>query len=286
MKSQRLKGTWTDRSVKSREEREEREMKLRPLQRMTMGGAPWRFSGVVLSVALAAAGCVALATRGGARSSELVPQPWLEQDGALNDNTGSAGARRKHETLKYDATKAGASQEWLHYSLHHSGALQQERRDLLGRAAASQKLVVAVPAGSAGHKREKRASASKKGFIETSGNFRGDDDSLFGENTFDEAQASPGQPMPYQEGPCHNDDGHEIACAGNTGNHCVDEKGSAVPCEEDDGDSYCVDDNGNDVECDDEPGPEPEPEPEPQKPAEPSDFLKGIVKAVSAGKHI
>jgi len=122
-------------------------------------------------------------------------------------------------------------------------------------------LAAAAPAGGVGSART-RASAQKKESVETSGDFRGDDDSLFGDNTFDDAQASPGQPMQYQA---------------DAGDDCVDEQGREVTCDNDDSNWDCVDAKGDSLNCD-----KPEEEPEPKKLAEPSDFLQGIVKAVSA----
>ena len=241
----------------------------------------WRWAGVVILVTTAAASLAALAASdlGGVRSTVLLPQPYLAPYVEFNANDGSAGPRHNHEALKFQAQKAGASQEWLQYSLHHGGSLQQAKRmpGVPRRAARAPvpgtRLAAAAPEAAAGITRAGDVSAgeakgAKTGVIESSGSFQDDDGALFGQDTFDQAQASPGAAaMPYQQddaGQYHQD---EPGYDDYDDEYCEDENGNQVECD----DEYCVDDEGYEVPCE---------EPEPQRP---SDFLKSIVKAVAAG---
>jgi hypothetical protein len=265
----------------------------------------WRRAGVVILVATAAASLAALAATelGGVRSAVLLPQPYLAPYVEFNANEGSAGPRHNHEALNFQAQKAGASQEWLQYSLHHDGSLQQAKRmpgrvvRVPRRAARAPvpgtRLAAAAPEAAAGITRAGDVSAgeakgAKKGVIESSGSFQDDDGALFGQDTFDQAQASPGAAaMPYQQDDAgqyqqdepryddYDDDYDDDYCEDEYGNqvscdYCEDEQGNQVECD----DEYCVDDEGYEVPC---------AEPEPQRP---SDFLKSIVKAVAAGARV
>jgi hypothetical protein len=247
-----------------------------------------------LVAATAAVACLAALAASRGRPAELVPQPFLAPYGEFNADEGSAGPRHNFAALGFQAEKAGASQEWLQYSLHHEGTLQQAQAP---RRARAPRVATAAPdngaSKGAAHGAANGASAhgahagagqlASKGVIESSGSFQDDDGALFGQDTFDQAQASPGAaPLPYQRDDtghgsrgepyydddyCEDEHGNKVECE----DYCEDEHGNKVECEDDD---YCVDDEGYEVPCDEEP------EPEPQRP---SNFLKSIVKAVSAG---
>lgn len=262
----------------------------------------WRRAGIVVLIvaAGAAASLAALAATvlGGGRTTVLVPHPYLAPYVDFNANEGSAGPRHNYAALNFQAKKAGASQEWLQYSLHHDGSLQQAKRPGRvvraprrgGRARApATRLTAALSVANSKSTRSGDAGAGeenggKQAIIESSGSFQDDDGALFGEDTFDQAQAPSGSaPTPDQQGDggqyyqdeprdddyddeyCEDEYGNEVSC-----DMCVDEQGNEVECEDDE---YCVDEQGREVPCE-------EPEPEPQRP---SVFLTSIVKAVSAG---
>jgi hypothetical protein len=64
----------------------------------------------------------------------------------VNADEGSAGPAHNHAALDYMAGKAGASQEWLKYSLHHDSTLQQARAPRrAARGASVQSLGIGVP---------------------------------------------------------------------------------------------------------------------------------------------
>ena len=240
-------------------------------------------AGVSLAVAVVTAALVALAaTRGDMgrpAPTELLPQPWKAPYVEFNANEGSAGPAHNYAALGFQSNKAGASQEWLQYSLHHDGTLQQVRRPRpASKLHASLARAAVAPASDA---QSARISSDKqeKGIVDTSGNFKEDDGTLFGDSTFDTAEESPGKPLPYQQDDTQKDDedyycvdehGNEVPCGDDY--YCVDEQGHEVPCD----DEYCVDEQGNEVPCDEEP----------EEPAGPSDFLTSIVKAVSSGTQI
>lgn len=270
---------------------------------------------------VAVATIVALVAGPYARPTVLYPQPDLTPYIDFNMNDGTAGPLHNYHKLDFQLGKATASQEWLQYSLHHDGTLQQARglpRRFLppsppgeGEAAASRGVV----------------GSPQAGIVETKGNFFRDDSSLFGSNApvSNQKEAISGQnmgdgisskkmksttssarkttnsggvvkkPSAYKKScvdstgagtvsPCADDDADDF--------YCVDDSGKVVPC---DGDYeyYCEDENGNEVPCDDfcfdengkevpcEDSKEEEEEKEAKKP-EPSDFLRSIVKALSS----
>lgn len=246
------------------------------------GGGRGRETIAALAMVVVAAALVVVVTTRGAgrrRPTVLTPHPYLVPYAEFN-----AGPGYNHEALNYQATKAGASQEWLQYSLHHDGSLQQARASSAARVLApargrSARTSAAVQVRDV---QAKSASDLKKGIVDTSGNFQEDDGTLFGGGTFDQSHESPGTPLPYQKEQtgggdfdeyCEDEQGHEVPCGDDE--YCLDDQGREVPC-----DYYCVDENGSEVSCDDD---EPEAEPEPEKMAGPSDFLTSIVKAVSSG---
>ena len=214
----------------------------------------------VAVASVAATLAVLAAARGGARPAALAPQPFLAPYTEFNADEGSAGPAHNRAALDFQAGKAGASQEWLQYSLHHDGTLQQAR---------ARRGVRAVRGAAARTERARADTGSQpRGAVESSGNFQDDDGSLFGDDTFDAAEASKGEPMPYQE------DGAPQDGSDDEDYYCVDEHGNEVDCGDD---YYCVDEQGNEVDCDEE-----EEEPEEEEPG-PSDFLKSMVKAVASG---
>ena len=118
-----------------------------------------RAGALVRAVAAAAVIAVALAmlaaARGGARPATLVgggwgavtaPHPSYAPFVEFNADEGSAGPAHNHAALDYMAGKAGASQEWLKYSLHHDSTLQQARAPRrAARGASVQSLGIGVP---------------------------------------------------------------------------------------------------------------------------------------------
>jgi hypothetical protein len=248
--------------------------------------------------AVRAAALAALAAaRGGARPATLVgggwgsvtvPHPFYAPFVEFNADEGSAGPAHNHAALNYMAGKAGASQEWLQYSLHHDGTLQQARAPQ-GAARGAAAAAAAVQAGRAKPTDERaRARASsgsdKRGVLESSGNFRNDDGSLF--RSLARARASSGPEKKRQaksSGNFQHDDGslfgdgtfksaeaaplriarrskldsvlppggaQAASQQGNDeGDYCVDENGKKVDCDDDD---YCVDENGKKVDCGDD----------------------------------
>jgi hypothetical protein len=193
-------------------------------------------------LSIAASIALTLRLRGGVRLSPtvLAPHPWRVPFAEFNSNEGSVGPRHNHAALEYMGTKAGAGQEWLQYSLHHEGTLQQARNlyRRLGRPALSSKLDAVTPEENAVDADPQGDKDNVRAGLESSGSFLSDDASLFGKETFSSADANVSAQAPA---------------------------GALVPPEST-GDKAA----GHGSE-------------ESQEPDEPSDFLKGMVKAVFTG---
>ena len=276
----------------------------------------------VIAVALAAI----TAGRGGARPATLVgggwgavtaPHPFYAPFVEFNADEGSAGPAHNHAALDYMAGKAGASQEWLQYSLHHDGTLQQARAPQgAARGAAAAAAAAAVQAGRAKTTDERargRASSGsdKRGVLESSGNFQNDDGSLF--RSLARARASSGPEKKRQaksSGNFQHDDGSlfgdgtfksaeatpsRIARRSKLDSVLPPGSTQAASQQGNDEDDYCVDENGKKVECGDDyycvdeqgnevPCEDEEEEKEPEEEREPSDFLQSMVKAVASGE--
>jgi len=262
---------------------------------------------------VAVATIVALVAGPYARPTVLYPQPGMTPYIDFNMNDGTAGPLHNYHKLDFQLGKATASQEWLQYSLHHDGTLQQARGGLPRRF-----LPPSPPGGGEASRGVDHAGSPKADIDETQGNFFRDDSSLFGSNApvSNQKEAISGEnmksttssarkttnsggvvkkPSAYKKScvdstgagtvsPCANDDADDFYCVDDSGKvvpcdgdyeyYCEDENGNEVPC-----DDFCFDENGKEVPCEDSKEEEEE-EKEAKKP-EPSDFLRSIVKALS-----